>query len=415
MATKTVVCPECGAPVVPGRYACAECGSLLAAVAATARSWGSEPDSDVTAGGDDADGRVPAVAPVAPVAPVGMAVGALAPSPQLDEDAAGSIAVLPGEDWDEPVAGGPEPEPEPEPEPLPEPEPEPEPEPARVADEATNPRPAGSARVASSGEPDVLHGWTPHEGARTEPAWTDEPPSGADPGPASADGAVEPAIQPPDSPLPLSTPATWPPPEDRGVHPMPIARTPAGAYLPPSAVLEALDPASATGSTPAAVLAPSAGAKAASSGRSSLSATLRGLLGSIDLAEDTPRAVVAVGAAIAAIGFLLPWANVLAGAGLLGGYFTQWGLAGPGHWIALTLLVVTVGVALAGLPTARWPVGIGAIALAALLVGMLWPYLFGYLGRSIGIWVVLAGAIVLVVGGILDRLDRHDPDKPAVP
>ncbi|MDQ3127183.1 MAG: hypothetical protein M3Q66_01820 [Chloroflexota bacterium] len=141
----------------------------------------------------------------------------------------------------------------------------------------------------------------------------------------------------------------------------------------------------------------------------------RGLLGSIDLADDSTRAVIAVGAAIAAIGFLLPWANVLAGAGLLGGYFTQWGLAGPGHWIALTLLVATVGVALAGPATARWPVGLGAIALAALLVGMLWPYLFGFLGRSIGIWVVLAGVIVLVVGGALDRLGRDDPDGPAVP
>lgn len=160
---------------------------------------------------------------------------------------------------------------------------------------------------------------------------------------------------------------------------------------------------------------PSAAARSSSAGRTSRGVKARGLLGSIDLAEDTTRAVIAVGAAIAAIGFLLPWAGVLAGAGLLGGYFTQWGLAGPGHWISLTFLVATVGVALAGPPTARWPVGLGAIVLAALLVGMLWPYLFGYLGRSIGIWVVLAGAIVLAVGGVLDRLGRHDPDGPAVP
>ncbi|MBA2720310.1 MAG: hypothetical protein H0U52_13885, partial [Chloroflexi bacterium] len=39
MATKTVVCPECGSPAAPGRYACAECGALLAAVAVTPRVY----------------------------------------------------------------------------------------------------------------------------------------------------------------------------------------------------------------------------------------------------------------------------------------------------------------------------------------------------------------------------------------
>ena len=42
MATKTVVCPDCGAPAAPGRYACADCGALIAAVAAPARAWGSD-------------------------------------------------------------------------------------------------------------------------------------------------------------------------------------------------------------------------------------------------------------------------------------------------------------------------------------------------------------------------------------
>ena len=124
--------------------------------------------------------------------------------------------------------------------------------------------------------------------------------------------------------------------------------------------------------------------------------------------------MIAVGAAIAAIGFLLPWANVLAGAGLLGGYFTQWGLAGPGHWIVVVLLLGMVVAALAGAATARWPVGPGATALAALLVGMTWPYLFGVLGKSVGVWVVVAGAIVLVVGSVLESRDRHDPEGPPV-
>ena len=334
--------------------------------------------------GSARDGWAVPVAAPPPTAPVGLPVGALAPSAPATEAAA--------EDWDEPVAGAPV-------EPEPEPEPHPEREPESVADEATSGRDADPVTVASAVEPDVLRGWTPHEGARTEPAWAEDLVSDPEP--------------PPAEPLTPPTTPAWPPAGDRGALPMPAARTPAGAYLPPSAVLDALDPASATGALSAASALPAP--KSTSSRRASPGARARGLLGSIDLADDTSRSVIAVGAAVAAIGFLLPWANVLAGAGLLGGYFTQWGLAGPGHWIALTLLVATVGIALAGSPTARWPVGLGAIALAALLVGMMWPYLFGYLGRSIGIWVVLAGAIVLVVGGGLDRLGRHDPDGPAVP
>jgi hypothetical protein len=194
--------------------------------------------------------------------------------------------------------------------------------------------------------------------------------------------------------------------------PLPVARTPAGAYLPPSAFLDALDPAA-----PTAVAAGAAGAASGSpkgADPSSRAPGFGGLVDSFDLADDLPRTVIAIGAGVSALGFLLPWANVLAGAGLLGGYFTQWGLAGPGHWIVLTLLVAMVGVAIAGAPTDRLPVGLAAIALAALLVGMLWPYLFGFLGRSVGVWIVIAGAVALAIGGILDRRDRHDPAEPPV-
>ncbi|MEA2518882.1 MAG: hypothetical protein QOF49_962 [Chloroflexota bacterium] len=240
-----------------------------------------------------------------------------------------------------------------------------------------------------------------------------------DGGPAadtSARIATAPLLRPSRAPEPLSAVASgsWSPmaqmpaapglePAIPGDVPMPlaVARTPAGAYLPPSAFLDALDPRHAAGVDVAARSSdPGVDRALTHSGAAGR------LLGSLDLAEDTPRTIVAAGAGVAALGFVLPWANVLAGAGLLGGYFTQWGLAGPGHWIVVTLLVTLVGLAIAGAPTARLPVGALAVAAGTLLVGMLWPYLFGFLGRSVGVWVVLAGAVLLVAGGLLDRRDR---------
>src|SRR5262245_8738856 len=37
MATTTVVCPQCGAPAAPGRFACLACGALLASLGAAPR------------------------------------------------------------------------------------------------------------------------------------------------------------------------------------------------------------------------------------------------------------------------------------------------------------------------------------------------------------------------------------------
>jgi hypothetical protein len=68
---------------------------------------------------------------------------------------------------------------------------------------------------------------------------------------------------------------------------------------------------------------------------------------------------------------------------------------------------------LAGGRLATVAVGQAAVAVATLLAGLSWPYLFGFLGRAVGIWVVLFGAILLVSGGLLDlRASRHgEPDS----
>jgi hypothetical protein len=194
----------------------------------------------------------------------------------------------------------------------------------------------------------------------------------------------------------------------------PFARVPAGSYLPPSAVLppgEAAAAATAHARTELPNGAQPSGR--VTTGSTPVSAAER--LAQLGLPADTPRRVVGIGAVVAALGFLLPWAAVLAGSGLLGDYWTQWGMAGPGHWIVVALLVGLAVLSLVDGRLATVSVGLPAVAIAMLLVGLSWPYLFGFLGKAAGIWVVLFGAILLAAGGLLDlRAGRHDESKPTV-
>src|SRR5258705_858455 len=50
MATKLLVCPECGEAVGPGRFACASCGTVLASVAGAPRALGLVEDLAAPAG-----------------------------------------------------------------------------------------------------------------------------------------------------------------------------------------------------------------------------------------------------------------------------------------------------------------------------------------------------------------------------
>jgi hypothetical protein len=127
-------------------------------------------------------------------------------------------------------------------------------------------------------------------------------------------------------------------------------------------------------------------------------------LGSLGIADDVPRHLIAAGSAIAALGFLLPWASVLAGSGLGGSYWTRWGLAGPGHWVIVLALLGVLALAVATGRSgrlARLPLGPMAVVAAAILIGLLWPYVFGVFERFVGVWLVLAGTIVLATGGLL--------------
>jgi hypothetical protein len=223
-------------------------------------------------------------------------------------------------------------------------------------------------------------------------------PAAVDAEPAWPDPAQEPAE--PDLP-------TWPTLSTAALAAASVPRTPAGSYLAPSAVLPPLDAAASRDGhvTPVAGGHPDVEPKS--------QATLAETLDAFGITADTPRLMIGAGAAIAALGFLLPWAEVVIGSGLAGSYWARWGMAGPGHWIVVALLVALVGVALARDRLARIPRGPIAIGLGMLLVGLVWPYLFGVIGHSVGVWLVLVGAIVLAVGGILD-LRRHATASPDV-
>jgi hypothetical protein len=376
MATKTVVCPECGASAAPGRYACAECGTLLASVAVTARSWSGAADEGDEAGPDD---RAADPEPATPGAP------ALAPDAQadlVDETAVGADAgtadpVAPGPDGVSPGA-----------------------DPSAFDEDA----PLGSVGEIDHAVTDVRH----------------NVPDAGDP----ADAAVEAS----ESPVAATSPVTagWPPSGDLGPVARPEPRTPAGSYLPPSAVLPPMDggagaPGAAIATTAPPIGAGPAGAPDRGAGADWAdrgSAAIAGALDRVRVNADGSRGAIAIGAGLAAIGVLLPRVDGLAGQSPFAGYLDRWFLAVPGMWLVLLGLVGLTVIASSSGRVASWPIGLPAIATAAFIGGLLWPYLTGGFGGAIGIWVMLVGAIVLVIGGVLDRgarRERHGGAQPSVP
>jgi hypothetical protein len=206
-------------------------------------------------------------------------------------------------------------------------------------------------------------------------------------------------------------------------------RLPAGAILPPSAVLTPLDaaPAAQAGS-PAAMgsvapapsgAAPSAAALAAAWSTAlgeRASEAVREWLDALGPAESraaVARRTVATGAAIALLGFLLPWASAPLDV-LAANWIDLWGIAGGGHWL-IVLGLAAVGFAAASRGrAASWPVAIPGVTFGALLLGLVWPYVLGSTSRPFGTLVVLVGAIVLFVGGAVGLTGRHEDATPAV-
>ncbi len=359
MATRTVVCPECDAPLDHGRFACPACGALLATVASGSRPLVpvEEPDIDPAFG---VEAHVEPVAEAEPVEPV-----PAEPQPEAYERVDGAMSRI-GPEAADPAEPA-------EPQVLADPAgrgTEPAREPVEAAASASPidaiapawPPPANSSGPAGASWPE-------------RPAW---PPSfltnggGAMPAAAAVGGTAAPAT---------------------AAHPL---RNPAGAYLPPSAVLP-----------PAEALPLPSAAAAVASPRKAPSA-LAESMGSLALPSDPAGAVIAVGAGVSAAGFLLPWADVVLGSTGMGSFLDRWGLAGPGHVVVFGVLLGLVGLAAFRhrLPRAIGP-GLPALGLGFLLVGLAWPYLFGPFGATVGVYVVTAGGLLLVLAGAVDLFVRR--------
>ena len=145
------------------------------------------------------------------------------------------------------------------------------------------------------------------------------------------------------------------------------------------------------------------------------SAAIGDAIGSVHVTAHSSRRAVGVGAGLAALGLLLPWVNSFPGTSPFTGYLDRWGLASPGLWVVFLGLLALGAIAMATGRAGSWPVGLPALVAAAFLTGLVWPYAVGGFGRSIGIWAVVAAIVVLVVGGIIDRLGPRGHDEVASP
>ena len=424
MATKLLVCPECSSAVAPGRFACTSCGALLASVASAPRSLGWVEDM-----------TPPVVTPPPPVAESSDPVATDAESTEMPEAAGrttigpawahGLLERAPGEtdleiDEDAPLAAAAGPVDALQPV-YPE-VPVIEAEPVAEAEAVVDLESPSEAAPVEAIEPVV----------EAEPVLQSDPGASADPvgdavplaaSAANPSAPFSPAVEV-QAPRPSTEPSwpekpSWPPPGAERLAPLsePAPRPRAGAYLPPSAVLTTIDeaPATTTAGIPGRPMM--AASSAAATGGDAASAAEEKPARVLPALDPTlPPKVVVLGAGIAGLGFLLPWAAVVVGSGRIGGYLDQWGLAGPGHPLVLLVLVALGAWAsqIERLPAWVRP-GLPAAVLAGLLAGLVWPYVFGSLQSTVGVYLTLVGAIVLAAGGLLDLwAERHAGEPRAV-
>lgn len=121
------------------------------------------------------------------------------------------------------------------------------------------------------------------------------------------------------------------------------------------------------------------------------------------------------GGALSAVGFLLPWGSSMIGATGTD-YVSRWGIAGPFHILVALVTVAIVVLAVVPNPVPAWiRIGIAGTMLATFLLGLVWPYVFGFSSTGPGALAVAVGAVVLLAAGIICLVtDRHRAGTPAV-
>ncbi len=378
MAVTSVVCPDCGSPVAPGRLSCQSCGTLLAAVVGSARRqpWAATPTD------------LPEIDEDRPLASARIIGPAAAPEPdavaQPADPAPPAVAATPA-----PKRG---------PRRLTTPKPKPPASPAKAryvkaspVDEAPLPpvdQTALFGPVPNVAPPPILHDWS------DQPAAPDErPTNGA--GPAAA---RTPTVTNGSAPVAGSYLAP------SATYVAPIAPRPAGAVAAaPSAPAAASgvawpDPARLTGAAAVSTVAPSPAAARDTSARG--------------LADW----LVIGGSVLALVSFVLPWAS----SGVIGsigsGFTAEWGLANPGHLLLIIGVLVVLVLQLVSNPIPGWFRSAGLpILIGGILTGLAFAYFARPAGGGSGVAVLLAGALVMIGGGLLaSRPERHGSGSPSV-
>ena len=216
----------------------------------------------------------------------------------------------------------------------------------------------------------------------TTPAYMPRPTYARSPSEAVGQPLAEPAESAPAPPI--DPPGAY-------VPPPPVSALPAGPPAPARA-WAGYNEAALGGSAAAGPKARGAGDRAIDPSR------IAEFVGSVSIA----------GAALASVGFLLPWASVMIGA-TGAEYFDRWGLAGPGHVLVVIAILTVLVLSVVRNPIPTWiRTGIGGLAVGSLLLGITWPYLLGPLDAAPGVLIDAIGAIALIGSGVLAlATDRH--------
>lgn len=486
MATKPVVCPDCGALVPYGRLACAECGALLASVAGapTRRLVRADEVDDETAILDvDAEPDVQAAGPDTHLRPsriVRRSLGAHA-AEEVRRDEAPLELAQDSRHAPDTVAGGPE-------------APNPDPGTSAAATdhmgeskgdlsdppeaEVVAPHPIPTAETAlPPATEEVAESMTtaPEEGAESpatdaadgEPSATEPAESGAQPTPGFEEiGQSATAPEPVAStPLPPGEPVAEEPPIDAAVagepvrpadvepqgsglvgladsEPEPAAVVPTALETPP--VLRPLLPRPALPPLPGSYLPPSEPPRVADepwTARHSTAATAGlhppdagnrgpdlpgsgsraiGARASVEPPTDAAGWVLALGALVSIVAFVLPWSS--SAAGVIGasqagtGYLDSWGLANPANLVLVLLGAFVLALVLVPNRVPTWiREGAVPIVLGGVDLGVWFTYVSSPFGDVIGVHGLLGAGGLLVGGGLLAlRPGRHVRDHPRV-